>query len=163
MKKIDLGQTISTLANIGVIAGIAFLAIEIQQNTAAVEGATYQALSDGVASQHVSVSTNPALAGLLLRVYSGEARDGFTGTENSQLWYHYNAVLQRLENSYFQYRSGLADERVFESYGWNDAGLFSSAHFADYWDFFASERNTSTEFRKFFENKFELVPNERNE
>ena len=32
MKKIDLGQTINTLANIGVIAGIIFLAIEIQQN-----------------------------------------------------------------------------------------------------------------------------------
>ena len=32
MKKIDLGQTISILANIGVIAGIIFLAIEIQQN-----------------------------------------------------------------------------------------------------------------------------------
>ena len=32
MKKIDLGQTISILANIGVIAGIVFLALELQQN-----------------------------------------------------------------------------------------------------------------------------------
>jgi hypothetical protein len=31
MKKIDLGQTITILANIGVIVGIGFLAIEIQQ------------------------------------------------------------------------------------------------------------------------------------
>ena len=34
MKKIDLGQTISIFANLGVIAGIAFLAIELNQNTA---------------------------------------------------------------------------------------------------------------------------------
>ena len=32
MKKIDLGQTITILANIGVIAGIAFLGLELSQN-----------------------------------------------------------------------------------------------------------------------------------
>ena len=32
MKKIDLGQTITILANVGVIAGIVFLAIELRQN-----------------------------------------------------------------------------------------------------------------------------------
>ena len=35
MKKIDLGQTIGILANIGVIAGIFFLAVEIRQNNEA--------------------------------------------------------------------------------------------------------------------------------
>lgn len=33
MRKIDLGQTISILANIGVIAGIVFLGYELRQNT----------------------------------------------------------------------------------------------------------------------------------
>ncbi len=32
MKKVDLGQTITILANVGVIAGIAFLAFELRQN-----------------------------------------------------------------------------------------------------------------------------------
>jgi hypothetical protein len=32
MKKIDLGHTIGILANLGVVAGIAFLAVEINQN-----------------------------------------------------------------------------------------------------------------------------------
>jgi len=32
LKKFDLGQTINTLANIGVIAGIVFLVVELQQN-----------------------------------------------------------------------------------------------------------------------------------
>lgn len=32
MKKIDLGQSISILANVGVIAGIVFLAFELRQN-----------------------------------------------------------------------------------------------------------------------------------
>jgi len=37
MKKFDLGQTISILANVGVIAGIVFLAIEVAQNTESLE------------------------------------------------------------------------------------------------------------------------------
>lgn len=37
MKKVDLGQTINTLANIGVIAGILFLGMELQQNNEALE------------------------------------------------------------------------------------------------------------------------------
>lgn len=37
MKKIDVGQTLAILANIGVIAGIFFLAIEIRQNQASLE------------------------------------------------------------------------------------------------------------------------------
>jgi len=32
LKKIELGQTITILANFGVIAGIVFLGIELQQN-----------------------------------------------------------------------------------------------------------------------------------
>jgi len=32
MKKFDFGQTVSLLANLGVIAGIVFLAVELQQN-----------------------------------------------------------------------------------------------------------------------------------
>ena len=32
MKKLDLGQTITILANVGVIAGIIFLGVELQQN-----------------------------------------------------------------------------------------------------------------------------------
>jgi len=35
MKKIDLGQMIGILANIGVIAGIVLLAVEIDQNSQA--------------------------------------------------------------------------------------------------------------------------------
>jgi len=37
MKKIDLGQTITVLANIGVIIGIVFLVLELQQNREVLE------------------------------------------------------------------------------------------------------------------------------
>jgi len=40
MKKIDLGQLITVLANLGVIAGIMFVALEVRQARDAVLGAT---------------------------------------------------------------------------------------------------------------------------
>ena len=39
MRKIDLGQSIQILANIGVIAGIVFLAVEVGQNQTSLEEA----------------------------------------------------------------------------------------------------------------------------
>ena len=36
MKKLDLGQTVSVLANVGVIAGIVFLGYELRQNNEAI-------------------------------------------------------------------------------------------------------------------------------
>jgi hypothetical protein len=37
MKKIDFGQTVTILANVGVIAGIVFLALEVRQNQETLE------------------------------------------------------------------------------------------------------------------------------
>ena len=48
MKKIDLGQTISIFANIGVIAGIVFLALELRQNN---ELLTVQARSNTLSAR----------------------------------------------------------------------------------------------------------------
>jgi hypothetical protein len=46
MKKIDLGQTITMFANIGVIASVVFLALEIRGNTAAIQQQEIGALED---------------------------------------------------------------------------------------------------------------------
>jgi hypothetical protein len=47
MKNIDLGQTIQTLANIGVIAGIVFLIFELRQNNAALESQSRMSHAEG--------------------------------------------------------------------------------------------------------------------
>ena len=47
MKKIDLGQTITILANVGVIAGIVFLAIEVRESRVATEMQTVEGITEG--------------------------------------------------------------------------------------------------------------------
>ena len=155
MKKLDLGQSISILANVGVIAGIVFLGIELQQNTAVMQGATYQAMSDSASNQIGSVAHEPVLAEMLSRVYSGNTGiEEFTTPENIQLYSYYFAMLQRLENTYHQYQAGLADDLVFDSYGWNDTILLSQ-HFHEFWNFVGKNR-TSPEFNDFLEGQIEL-------
>jgi hypothetical protein len=73
MKKIDLGQTIQILANVGVIAGIVFLAIEVRTNTAT----NQLAVIDGVSSRWVQLLGQPIVnsdfAAVLAKKESGEA------------------------------------------------------------------------------------------
>jgi hypothetical protein len=78
MQKINLGQTISILANVGVIAGIVFLAVEIGQNhTALEEQNTLTRISGRDAaleyfSSHRRIQLeNPELLEMQLRAKSG--------------------------------------------------------------------------------------------
>jgi hypothetical protein len=63
MKKIDLGQTITILANIGVIAGIVFLALEVRQNQQTLERGNAMNL---VAVQNASQEQYSSFRALLL-------------------------------------------------------------------------------------------------
>ena len=72
MKKIDLGQTLTILANVGVIAGIAFLAVELRQNNEMMRAQTRGELSrDSVDQIRLNVN-DPVFADVLLRGDRGE-------------------------------------------------------------------------------------------
>lgn len=72
MKKIDLGQTIQILANIGVIAGILFLAVEIRTNTQMNRIAIQQAFSANWLQINSQLAGDVDLAALIVKAYSGE-------------------------------------------------------------------------------------------
>ena len=72
MKKIDLGQAITILANTGVIAGIIFLGVELQQNNELMAAdARYNRLNIATESMTI-LAENPDLAEFLLRANAGE-------------------------------------------------------------------------------------------
>ncbi len=65
MKKIELGQIMRILANLGVIAGIVFLGIELQQNNQLlVEEARYNNLSERIRANELQL-TNPEINRLM--------------------------------------------------------------------------------------------------
>ena len=73
MKKIDLGQIFGILANLGVIAGIVFLAVELGQNNELMAAeARFNRLSIATESMTI-LAENPDLAEFLLRANASEA------------------------------------------------------------------------------------------
>jgi len=72
MKKIDLGQTINTLANVGVIAGIAFLAVQMQQNNALLANQARSELADRRTRFIEMLIEYPDISELLAKVSDGQ-------------------------------------------------------------------------------------------
>ena len=72
MKKIDLGQTISILANVGVIAGIVFLGYELRQNNQLLEAAQRESRSQRLLSLTADLYGSSDLSDILVRARSGE-------------------------------------------------------------------------------------------
>lgn len=82
MKKVDLGQTLNTLANVGVIAGIIFLAYELNQNNEFLEleakATRVQIMLDG----WELIASDPELVALMMK---DRNREELTATEEMQL------------------------------------------------------------------------------
>jgi len=51
--------------------------------------------------------------------------------------------------------TGLVDDRILESYGWTD-GVLATPNFSNYWSLIGASRNTSPDFRRFFEEHVNL-------
>lgn len=115
MKKMDLGQTIGILANLGVVAGIVFLAVEIQQNNELLRTeARYHMLTNMTESLRDSY-TNEAVKSGWIKVDAGEE---VTAEERFALLRYNHAKFRRLEWEYQQYLEGLIDDANLPVQGW---------------------------------------------
>ena len=145
------------VAAVSVVSSLVFVGLEVHQNTLAVRGATYQALSDAASGALLELAHDPQLAALMARVFNEDAvSEDFTGPENMQLTVSHMAFIRRLENSYLQYREGILDERVFEGYGWND-GVLRTHYFREFW-FRGAGATTGQDFIEFFERRTGITP-----
>ncbi len=98
MKTLNLGQTVSILANVGVIAGIIFLGVELQQNNELMEAqARFNRLSIQTGSNTL-VAENANLAGTLAKANKNEEL-----TDGEKLQIH-NFNVRVLSNMQWTYR-----------------------------------------------------------
>lgn len=105
MKRIDLGQTIQIIANIGVIAGIGVLALELRQNNQLL-GIEFRAS----ARERVQATTALVLENPYLLEALGKDVATLTPTERDALVLLGIRLLGTLEGAYQDIARGLADE-----------------------------------------------------
>ena len=86
MKKIDLGQTVTILANLGVIAGILFLAVEIGQNNELMAEEAERARAESIRESMVLIADNGELAAIMLKELEGEELSDLETLRLSQYW-----------------------------------------------------------------------------
>ncbi len=110
MKKIELGQTLTILANVGVLAGILLLAFELSQNREMMTAQTRNEISQGAIALLTLAINDVSFQNVIRRGQFGEELSEdeqwqFNG--HQQAWYRY------WENVHYQYRIGLFDETEF--------------------------------------------------
>ena len=145
MKKLDLGQTITILANVGVIAGIIFLGLELRQNN---ELQVMQARETRLDRQNSVIDLmieNPDIIELL-----GKNPESLTEAEHDRLQFSGLKIFLAFEYQYGEVVRGLTDEDAL-----------ARAHRAIYfrprmnygapltWELF--KKRTSPEFIRWFE------------
>lgn len=105
-----LNSWLTFAANIGVIAGIVFLAIEIRQNSNAVRAQTRAQLAEGVTELFSANMNDKEYAAVLMR---GNNIEELSPVEKYQYSRHRNAWIHYWNNVAYQYQMGLYDKSEF--------------------------------------------------
>ena len=134
MKKTDLGNTLGILANVGVIAGIVFLALEVRQTRDAVLGATYLTRATAQEDWGKWIADSE----YIVHASSRWAETDFTqlsAEDQQRLLAAVEAAFHRMDGIYYQYELGLLPQEYYETTfdqlmrvwvpRWNQSGFLS--------------------------------------
>jgi hypothetical protein len=107
----DVGNIGELLGAIGVIASLAYLAVQVRQNTVQIESntratraASYQAMIDLISSMNLSLSSNPEFAELMLRARHQVEPLSPSDEIRWRTWM--TAMLLQVENVHYQHGAG---------------------------------------------------------
>ena len=131
---------------LSLVGSLAFVGVEIRQNTSAVRGATNQAISDQVGELMLTIATDDNLARLVKRLYDGETQDQFDPVDDMRLYMTIMTGLRRVENIFLQIEDGILDDRAFDRIG---LSFYRSNYGQEIWQ--ANKQFFDREFVPFFE------------
>jgi hypothetical protein len=114
MKKFGLGNTISILANIGVIAGIVFLGLEIQQSTVVAQTSSYQQSTAKMADVRATIASDPELVRLWTLYVDQELPDDLDRESVLRLSLLAGNIIAAIEDAYFARRYGILGDAEWE-------------------------------------------------
>ncbi len=131
MKKIDLGQTIGILANVGVVAGIIFLAVELQQNNELL-AAQSRAVRIGIRTDFAqAMYSNPDMVRAITRASGGEE---LSVEDLFRLEWLAKETLDKFAYVYGEYQRGMIDAGDLAPAGWRITFHEDVPGMVDVWD-----------------------------
>ncbi len=130
MKKIELGQALGILANVGVIAGILLLVYELNLNRQMIEAQTRSVVAQDLTNLLLTIGTDEQSAGVFIR---GNADMELSEAESGQYFLLVQSAISYFENVHYQYRIGLYNESEFDGQRTAWRRIFASKGFSDIW------------------------------
>ena len=112
MKTEKLERWISLTANLAVLVGIIFLALEIQQSNRIASVSMELGIRQNFISIQEYILVNDDVAGLLAKARDPDAK--FSPTEDEKIWAFIYAHLNQWISVELSYRQGLASEFTFQ-------------------------------------------------
>ena len=139
-KNRNLKRLFETLGIGAVLIGIVFVGIEIRQNTAAIQAATMQGLTDASQEYMLLLGSDGELAEIVRK--GRNAPDQLNETESRQYFYLMRARWMRYQNAFFQYQRGTIGDEDWAFYdslicggsydNWQDHRAIMSKSFVNY-------------------------------
>ena len=130
MKKLDLGQTLQLLGNLGIIVGILLIVYELNQNRDLMEAQTRNAIAETIVQILIDEANNLELGEAQLKIQSGES---LSPLEERQVGLNQVARFRYWENVYYQYRQGLFDDNEYFGQRESWRGILSSTRVRGHW------------------------------
>ncbi len=139
-KNRNLKSLFETLGIGAVLIGIVFVGIEIRQNTAAIQAATMQGLTDASQEYMLLLGSDAELAEIVRK--GRDAPDQLNEIESRQYFYLIRARWMRYQNAFFQYQRGTIGDEDWAFYdslicggsydNWQDHRAIMSKSFVNY-------------------------------
>ena len=98
-------------ANIGVLAGIIFLAFELQQNTVATQLEAASNFQDSFSEIELFIAGSPEFAELLRKGREGEE---IPVADRLRMWVFYGNILRQWQFTHYMYLSGALSKGIWE-------------------------------------------------
>jgi len=118
LKKLDVGQTIGVVANLGVIAGIVFLALELRQNNSLLTAQTAHALLSTKLEYRARIIDNTnGFAEIQQKQRSGGQLDP---VESARLYIFAHDLLDVLRWQFREFQAGRLPDDYIDIRTWHD-------------------------------------------
>ncbi len=127
-----IGAIAELFGAVGVIASLAYLAVQIRQNTRSMRAATYQSLAEATAASNTLFLSNPELVRIVRVGSAGQERlseDDFARF-NSYL----RMTVRRYDSIFLHYRQATLPDEAWQAYWHSFKGFLASPGVLKWWE-----------------------------
>ena len=109
-----IGAVGEIIGAVAVVVSLAYLAMQIRQNSRIVAANTFQSISTTASKETMEIAQNPSLASLIVKMTTEPPE--LTSTEAMQAQLLLRAIFRNYENHYYQHSRGYFEDEVWDGY-----------------------------------------------